>query len=199
MRPVLFLGASVSQLDAIREARDRGFKVVAVDADPDADRLRGRRRGGCNRFQRRGQVSRDCTPAQRLGDRCDLDRSGSSGRRSSGRGARPPRHRSRDSAIDDRTRGRCALGSPSTGCQQPPFAIIDRDDDPAEALAAVGSPAVLKPVDSGGQRGIFMIDDLRELQERLPEALSFSRSEQAIRRNVRRRERAQRNRDHQRG
>ena len=63
---------------------------------------------------------------------------------------------------------------------QPAFVVIDRNDDPAEALAAVGLPAVLKPVDSGGQRGVFVIDDLRELNERLPEALSYSRSDRAI-------------------
>src|SRR5581483_7078932 len=33
---VLFLGASVSQVDAIRCARERGFHVIAVDADPGA-------------------------------------------------------------------------------------------------------------------------------------------------------------------
>src|SRR5581483_11621757 len=33
---ILFLGASVSQVAAIRQARASGFRVVAVDADPDA-------------------------------------------------------------------------------------------------------------------------------------------------------------------
>ena len=33
---VLFLGASISQRPAIRHARARGYRVVAVDGDPDA-------------------------------------------------------------------------------------------------------------------------------------------------------------------
>jgi hypothetical protein len=36
VRQLLFLGASVSQLDPIRHAGELGFTVVAVDADPDA-------------------------------------------------------------------------------------------------------------------------------------------------------------------
>src|SRR3954453_15315994 len=37
---LLFLGASVSQVPAIRHARAAGHRVVAVDADPDAVGLR---------------------------------------------------------------------------------------------------------------------------------------------------------------
>jgi len=33
---VLFLGASVSQLPAIKQARQSGWRVIAVDADPNA-------------------------------------------------------------------------------------------------------------------------------------------------------------------
>jgi biotin carboxylase len=35
-RTLLFLGASVSQLAAITHAREAGFRVVAVDGDPNA-------------------------------------------------------------------------------------------------------------------------------------------------------------------
>jgi biotin carboxylase len=35
-RTLLFLGASVSQLAAIKHARAQGYRVVAVDGDPDA-------------------------------------------------------------------------------------------------------------------------------------------------------------------
>ena len=36
MATLLFLGASVSQLPAIRYARSSGYRVVAVDGDPSA-------------------------------------------------------------------------------------------------------------------------------------------------------------------
>jgi biotin carboxylase len=80
--------------------------------------------------------------------------------------------------MTDKGRMRARLAQ--HGLPQPAFAVLGRDDDPAEALAAVGTPAVLKPVDSGGQRGVYVIDDLPALRDRLPEALAFSRSRQAI-------------------
>ena len=47
------------------------------------------------------------------------------------------------------------------GMPQPPFAAVRNLAEGRAALEAVGLPAVLKPVDSGGQRGVFRIDDAR--------------------------------------
>ena len=43
------------------------------------------------------------------------------------------------------------------------------------ALAEVGLPAVIKPVDSGGQRGLFMVGSEADAVGHLEEALSLSR------------------------
>ncbi len=169
----------MSQLEAIRQARELGFKVVAVDADPDAI----------------GFAEADEAVAA---DFSDVERVVEIGRRVGASGVVAI---STDRAVPAAAGVAEALGLPGIGVEtarvmtdkwamrtrlaehglpQPPFALLGRGDDPAEALAAVGVPAVLKPVDSGGQRGVFLIDDLSQLEDHLPSALAFSRSERAI-------------------
>jgi biotin carboxylase len=48
------------------------------------------------------------------------------------------------------------------------------------AIEAVGLPAVLKPVDSGGQRGVFRIDTPGDLESHLHAALAESPAREAI-------------------
>ena len=47
-------------------------------------------------------------------------------------------------------------------------------------LAQASRKAVLKPADSGGQRGLFMIEEPGDVEHHLGEALSFSASGQAM-------------------
>jgi biotin carboxylase len=61
------------------------------------------------------------------------------------------------------------------GVPQPRFAVLPGGD-----ASAVGFPAVVKPVDSAGQRGLFLVRDVEELEARLPAALAESRSGEAI-------------------
>ena len=179
MGPLIFLGASVSQVAAIRRARELGFKVVAVDGDPDAI----------------GFAEADESVAA---DFSDVERVAEIGRRYGASGVVAI---STDRAVPAAAGVAEALGLPGIGVEtarvmtdkgamrarlaehevpQPPFALLGRDDDLAAALAAVGVPAVLKPIDSGGQRGIFRIETLSDLTERMPEALEFSRTGRAI-------------------
>src|SRR5262249_25142931 len=55
---------------------------------------------------------------------------------------------------------------------QPPFATLRSEVDIDAATAAVDFPAVLKPVDSGGQRAVLRIEDRSDLEENLAEALA---------------------------
>ncbi len=48
------------------------------------------------------------------------------------------------------------------------------------AIETVGLPAVLKPVDSGGQRGVFRIDEPGDLESHLHAALAESPTHEAI-------------------
>ena len=55
-----------------------------------------------------------------------------------------------------------------------------RRSDVDAALDAVGFPAVLKPVDSGGQRAVFRIESRDELERDLPEAVAESPTNEAL-------------------
>jgi biotin carboxylase len=66
------------------------------------------------------------------------------------------------------------------GSPQPPYVVIRRGDDLSAAFAIAGSPAVIKPVDSGGQRGLFLLDTEADLVMRLEETLAYSRVGRAI-------------------
>lgn len=50
------------------------------------------------------------------------------------------------------------------GVPQPPFAVARTPAEAHAAVATVGLPAVLKPADSGGQRGVFRIDSPMDVE-----------------------------------
>jgi biotin carboxylase len=68
----------------------------------------------------------------------------------------------------------------AAGIPQPRFAAAR---DLAEARAAVervGFPLVIKPADSGGQRGVFRLDSEDQLAELFPQSLELSRTGEVI-------------------
>ena len=66
------------------------------------------------------------------------------------------------------------------GVPQPRFAAVRNLAETRRAADAVGFPAVLKPADSGGQRGIFRVESLDEVDVHLHEALAASPTGEAI-------------------
>ena len=66
------------------------------------------------------------------------------------------------------------------GVPQPRFAAVRTIHEGYVALETVGLPAVLKPADSGGQRGVFRVDSTDDLEAHLHSALAESRSGEAI-------------------
>jgi biotin carboxylase len=63
---------------------------------------------------------------------------------------------------------------------QPPFAALRSEEDVEGALEAAGLPAVLKPVDSGGQRAVFRVESRADLNGNLAEAMAESPTGEAI-------------------
>jgi len=176
---VLFLGASISQLAAIQKARRLGHTVIAVDADADA------------------AAFADADVAEAV-DFTDVPRVVEVARRHAIDAVVAI---STDRAVPAAAAVAEILGLPGIGTEtahvmtdkgamrlrlqerkvpQPAFGLLRGDLDPAWELEALGTPAVLKPVDSGGQRGVFMIASHAELAQRLPETLAYSRTGQAI-------------------
>jgi biotin carboxylase len=66
------------------------------------------------------------------------------------------------------------------GVDQPEFAAVRTLHEGKEALATVGLPAVLKPADSAGQRGVFLLRSVEDLESHLHAALAESVAGEAI-------------------
>jgi biotin carboxylase len=66
------------------------------------------------------------------------------------------------------------------GVPQPRFAAVRTLDEARRAARTVGFPSVLKPADSGGQRGVFRLESADDLERHLHAALAESPSEEAI-------------------
>jgi biotin carboxylase len=176
---VLFLGASVSQVDAIRRARDLGLRVVAVDADPDAvgfldadvaETLDFSKVDEVIELARRHQVSGVLAVS--------TDRAvpiAAAVARSLGLPGVDP---ATAHAMTDKYAMRTHLTAAEV--TQPRYVRLSNVEDAAEAFAEIGKPAVLKPIDSGGQRGVFVVESLAALRRVLPETLAYSRSHEAI-------------------
>jgi biotin carboxylase len=68
----------------------------------------------------------------------------------------------------------------AAGVPQPRFAALRHVREVRAAANAVGFPAVLKPVDSAGQRGLFLVLSRDDIERRLHAALAQSTDEEAI-------------------
>jgi biotin carboxylase len=66
------------------------------------------------------------------------------------------------------------------GIPQPRFAAVRTHAEARAAAEAVGFPAVLKPADSSGQRGVFRLGSFDDLEAHLHAALAASTSAEAI-------------------
>jgi biotin carboxylase len=66
------------------------------------------------------------------------------------------------------------------GVPQPRFAAVRNLSETRRAAEEVGFPAVLKPADSGGQRGVFRVESLDDVDRHLHEALVASPTGEAI-------------------
>jgi biotin carboxylase len=176
---LLFLGASVSQLPAIGHARSAGHRVVAVDGDADAvgfdiadvcievdftdveNVVPAVRELGIEGVL---AVSSDraVLPAAQIAEALGLPGIGTGVAR----------------AMTDKKVMRALLEA--AGIPQPRHAVLDRDSDARAVAETIPLPAVLKPADSGGQRGLFMIEEPGDVVRHLSETLAFSTSGRAM-------------------
>jgi biotin carboxylase len=176
---VLFVGAGRHQRRAILQARERGITVVAVDRNPGAPGLR-------------------VADVREVVDFVDVDAVEEVARRHAVDGVLTV---SADRAVPVVAAVAERLGLPSIGSSvahrlthkiamrrvlaeeglpQPAFAAVRNLAEGRAAIDSVGLPAVLKPVDSGGQRGVFRIDNPGDLESHLHAALAESPGHEAI-------------------
>jgi biotin carboxylase len=179
MKTVLFVGAGHHQRRAILRAQELGLRVVAVDRNPAAAGLA-------------------VSDVPETVDFMDVDAVTEVARRHGVDGALTV---SADRAVPVVAAVTERIGLPSIGTAtahlmthkiamrrtlaeegvpQPRFAAVRDLREGRVALATVGVPAVLKPADSGGQRGVFRIDSQDDLDAHLHAALAESRTGEAI-------------------
>jgi biotin carboxylase len=176
---VLFVGAGRHQRRAIEQARARGLRVAAVDRNPDAPGLVLADVGEVVDFM---DVEGVVEAARRIGIDGVLTVSADRA---------VPVVAAVAEALDlpgigtdvahlltNKRAMRDALGA--AGLPQPSYASLRSHADVDAAVAAVGFPAVLKPVDSGGQRAVFRIESREELDRDLPDAISESPTDEAL-------------------
>jgi len=176
---VLFVGAGRHQRRAIAQARERGLRVVAVDRNPDAPGLAladvpevvdFADVAGVEDVARRHDVDGALTVSADRAVPVVAAVTERLGLPTIGTGVA---HRMTHKIAMRRTLA-------EEGVPQPPFAAVRSLAEGRAALETVGLPAVLKPVDSGGQRGLFRIETAGDLESHLHSALAESPGREAI-------------------
>jgi biotin carboxylase len=178
-KTVLFIGAGRHQRRAIVRARELGLRTVAVDRNPEAlglpeadahdvidfsdvieviDAARRHRVDGVLTVSADRAVPVVAAVAEALG--------------LPGIGTRTAQVMTHKVAM------RRLLAE--AGVPQPRFAAVRTLDEARRAAKTVGFPSVLKPADSGGQRGVFRLGSLDDLERHLHAALAESPTEEAI-------------------
>jgi biotin carboxylase len=179
VKTVLFVGAGRHQRRAIQRAKAMRLRVVAVDRNPDA----------------LGLAEADIA---RVVDYADPEAVLKAVRRIRIDGVLTV---SADSAVPAVAAVAAALGLPGIGVEtahrmthkvamrrrlaeagvpQPRFAAVRGLSERSRALEEVGLPAVLKPVDSGGQRGVYRVESAADVELHLHEALAASPTGEAM-------------------
>jgi biotin carboxylase len=179
VKTVLFVGAGRHQRRAILRAKQLGLRVVAVDRNPDAPGLQAADAGEAVDFTDVAAVT-EVARSHAVDGVLTV---------------------SADRAVPVVAAVAEALGLPGIGTEtahlmthkiamrrtladagvpQPRFAGARDMASARAALDAVGTPAVLKPADSGGQRGIFYVESKDELDAHVHAALAESPTDEAI-------------------
>lgn len=179
MKTVLFVGAGRHQRRAIVRARELGLRTVAVDRNPQAPGLREADVGEVLDF-------REIKSVAGLGRREGVDgvltvsadravpvvAAVAEALALAGIGT-DTAHRMTHKIAMRRTLA-------DAGLPQPSFAAARTLHEAHAAADAVGFPAVLKPADSGGQRGVFMLESFDDIERHLHAALAESPTHEAI-------------------
>jgi biotin carboxylase len=176
---VLFVGAGRHQRRALQRVKELGVRLVAVDRNPDAPGL-------------------EIADVGEVVDFADVAAVADVGCRHEVNGVMTF---AADRAVPVVAGVAGALGLPGIGAEtahlmtnkiamrrrladagvpQPRFAAIRHVREVGAAAEAVGFPAVLKPADSAGQRGLFLVASADDVERHLHAALAQSTDEEAI-------------------
>jgi biotin carboxylase len=179
VKTVLFVGAGRHQRRAILQAKELGLRVAAVDRNPDAPGLKEADIAKVVDFADVDAVLKETARLKLDGvltvsaDRAvPVVAAIAEARGLPGIGVETAHLLTHKVAM----RRRLA----DAGVPQPRFAAIRSLSERRRAADEVGFPAVLKPADSGGQRGLFRVESVDDIDAHLHEALSASPTGEAI-------------------
>jgi len=179
VKTVLFVGAGRNQRRAIARVRELGVRVVAVDKNEDAP----------------GFAEADAHEAV---DFADAEAVATVGR---AHGVDGVMTLAADRAVPIVARVAELLDLPGIGSEaahlatnkiamrrafaeqgvpQPRYAAVRDYASAKAACETIGFPAVLKPADSAGQRGLYLVHDMDELARNLPVTLAASPTQEAV-------------------
>ncbi len=179
MKTVLFLGAGRHQRAAILRAKELGLRVAAIDGNPDALGLKDADVAEVVNFV---EIPKAIEFAERIRPDGVLTITS-------------------DRAVVAVASVAEALGLPGIGVDvavglthkiemrrrleragipQPRFASARTLAEARAAVEHVGFPLVIKPADSGGQRGVFRLDSADGLEACFPDSLALSRGGEVI-------------------
>ncbi len=179
MKTVLFVGAGRHQRRAIVRAKELGVRVAAVDRNPDAPGLAEADIAKIVDFADAAAVLKATARLKLDGvltvsaDRAvPVVAAVAEARGLPGIGVETAHLMTHKIAM----RARLA----DAGVPQPRFAALRTISETRRAADEVGFPSVLKPADSGGQRGVFRVESLDDIHAHLHEALVASPTGEAI-------------------
>jgi biotin carboxylase len=179
VKTVLFVGAGRHQRRAIVRAKELGVRVAAVDRNPDAPGLAEADIAKIVDFADASAVLRATARLKLDGvltvsaDRAvPVVAAVAEARGLPGIGVETAHLMTHKIAM----RARLA----DAGVPQPRFAALRTISETRRAADEVGFPSVLKPADSGGQRGVFRVESLDDIHAHLHEALVASPTGEAI-------------------
>jgi biotin carboxylase len=163
VQTVLFVGAGPRQQQAIRRSGELGFRVVAVEGEvEDVEALAAAGRRGAVDGVLTAASARALPVAAAVADELGLP------------GMAPETVH----AAANKIALRRLLAE--HGVPQPRFAAARTLSEARKALSTVGLPAVLKPADSCGQRGLFALGSEDDLDAHLHAALAESESGEVL-------------------
>lgn len=174
-KTILIIGAGEAQLGGIRKAREMGFRIIAVDGNPSAPGLAEADLGKALDIM-------DVPAIIELAREQHVD----AVMAFASEVCLPTVARVNDAlGLTGMTVGQAALMTDKGAMREayekhgvpgPTYAIFNRADELLEASRKTRFPAVLKPVDSAGSRGVTYVACADELNSAFSKALNFSRS-----------------------
>ena len=179
MRTVLFVGAGRHQRRAILQAKGMGLRVAAVDRNADALGLHEADIAKVVDFSDVDAVLKATSRLKIDGVlTVSADRAVPVVAAVAEKRGLPGIGTEAAHLLTNKIAMRRRLGE--RGVPQPRFAAVRTLSETRRAADEVGFPAVLKPADSGGQRGVFRVDSLDDVDMHLHEALFASPTGEAV-------------------